>query len=191
MASNPSDFMTPAELASLGLKSCGSSVLLSRRAALFNPQYITLGSHVRIDGNVLISAGALGVEIDHHVHIAYGACLFGSHGIRIAAFCGISAYGVLLSASDDYSEGHLTNPTVPGRLRKVTAGVVQLDRHVLIGSHSVVFPGVHLGFGASVGALSLVNKSVPEGAIITGNPPRRIGTRSTDKLREMEKALEN
>jgi acetyltransferase-like isoleucine patch superfamily enzyme len=39
--------------------------------------------------------------------------------------------------------------------------------------------------GASVGALSLVNKSVPDFAVVSGNPIRRIGTRDR-RLLELE-----
>jgi galactoside O-acetyltransferase len=51
----------------------------------------------------------------------------------------------------------------------------------------VILPGVTLGIAASVGALSLVNKSVPDFFIVAGNPAQKVGIRNSSILaRELE-----
>jgi serine acetyltransferase len=41
-----------------------------------------------------------------------------------------------------------------------------------------------------VGALSFVNKSVPEYAVVSGNPLRKIGNRNREQLETLEKQYE-
>ena len=63
---------------------------------------------------------------------------------------------------EDYVEGHMTNPTIPCEFKKVKTASVKLEKHVIVGSP--------LKMGASVGALSFVNKDVP-GFHIVGCTP--------------------
>ena len=80
----------------------------------------------------------------------------------------------------------MAHPTIPERYRKVQTGDVVFRRHSLVGAGSVVLPGVTLGEGASVGALSLVKDDLAEFGLYAGVPARRIGDRSR-KLLEMER----
>jgi len=50
----------------------------------------------------------------------------------------------------------MTNPTVDNRFTKVEVNDVCIGKHVIIGSGSVILPGVTLEDGVAVGALSLV-----------------------------------
>ena len=84
----------------------------------------------------------------------------------------------------------MTNPTIPEKFRKVRAGAVCVQKHGLIGCGSVIMPGVTIGLSASVGALSFVNKSVPDFAIVSGNPVRLIGKRN-EKILLLEKEFLN
>jgi galactoside O-acetyltransferase len=95
----------------------------------------------------------------------------------------------LFTSNDDYSSGYMTNPMVPAEYRKVRNAGIVAERHVVIGCGSIIMPGVRLGFGASVGALSYVNKAVPALAIVSGNPARLIGHRDGERLLSLEKKL--
>ncbi len=80
----------------------------------------------------------------------------------------------------------MTNPTVPIRYKRIVHGEVRLGRHVIIGSGSMIFPGVEVAEGCSVGALSIVNKSTQPWGIYVGTPARRVKDRSKNLL-EFEK----
>jgi acetyltransferase-like isoleucine patch superfamily enzyme len=53
-------------------------------------------------------------------------------------------------------------------------GPVLLKKNCRIGSHSIVMPGVTIGFNAVVGAFSFVNKDIPDGAVACGVPVKII-----------------
>jgi acetyltransferase-like isoleucine patch superfamily enzyme len=169
---------SPVELREM-LGSVGENVSVNRSAVFYSPKSIHLGSNVRIDCFCLLSAGPRGIEIGDHVHVSAYVALFGSSGkIEVGPFCALSSRVGVFTATDDYSEGFMSNPTVPLEYRKVRSGDVVLKKHALVGSGSVIMPGVTLGIGASVGALSFVNRNVPEFAIVAGTPARIVGQRN-------------
>ena len=49
-----------------------------------------------------------------------------------------------------------------------------------IGSGAVILPGITIGSGAMVGAGSVVTRSVPQNAIVVGNPARIVGYAGVD-----------
>jgi galactoside O-acetyltransferase len=166
------------EMTALGIGSIGTNVRIHRTVQLLSTQQIHIGNNVRIDCFSLLSAGDEGIHIGNYVHIAVGCYLFGGGGcIRFEDFSGLSSRVTIYTASDDYSEGNLTNPTVPDRYRKLTKGPVTLRRHALIGCGSVIMPNVELGVAASVGTLSFVPKNVEPFMVVHGNPARVFGKR--------------
>ena len=105
--------------------------------------------------------------------------------VELQDFCGLSSRVTLYTASDDYSKGAMTNPTIPLKYRNVTSGPVVLRKHVIVGAGSVILPGVTLGLASSVGALSLVHRDTLDFSIVAGSPARAVGTRS-DRILELE-----
>lgn len=53
-------------------------------------------------------------------------------------------------------------------------GKVVLKKNCKIGSHSVVMPGVTVGENSIVGALSFVNKDIPDNVVAYGTPVKVI-----------------
>lgn len=53
-------------------------------------------------------------------------------------------------------------------------GPVVIGDDVMVGANCTILPGVVIGDGAVVGAMSLVNRDVPAGAIVGGTPIRRL-----------------
>src|SRR5258708_1041883 len=171
------------------LGSVGENVAVNRCVAFYSAKNIHVGSNVRIDCFCILSASSYGIVIGDHVHISAYAALFGSSGkIQVDSFCALSARVSVFTATDDYRDGFMSNPTVATEYRKVNCGDVVFKKHALIGCGGVILPGVTLEVGASVGALSLVNKNVPEFAVVAGVPCRVIGERSR-RLLEVEKAF--
>lgn len=59
--------------------------------------------------------------------------------------------------------------------REWRKGPVVIGRDVVIGANCTILPGVVIGDGAIVSAMSLVNKDVAPGAIVGGVPVRVLG----------------
>lgn len=173
----------------IGFKSIGQNVQISERASLYGTSKITLGSHVRIDDFCVLTAGSGGISIGNYVHIAVGSSLIGSGNITMCDFSGLSSRVAIYSSSDDYSGVFLTNPTVPSEYTGVTHADVFLGKHVIVGSGSVILPGVTLEEGVAVGALSLVDRSCDAFGIYAGNPVRRVKERKRDLLELEQKFL--
>ena len=173
-------FYNREELLALGFKSVGEDVLVSRKASLYGVGNMTLGNHVRIDDFCVLSGK---LTIGSYVHIAAGSMLFGgSAGIFLDDYTGLSSRCVVYAASDDYSGKHMTNPTVPKQYLGVEEKEVMICKHAIIGSGSTILPGVMVGEGCAVGAMSLLTKNMEAWGIYAGVPAKCIGNRSTELL---------
>jgi galactoside O-acetyltransferase len=82
----------------------------------------------------------------------------------------------------------MTNPTLPLEFTNVNHADVNIGRHAIIGSGSVVLPGVNIEDGVAVGALSLVTKNCEAFTIYSGSPLKRISSRHRNLL-ELEKVF--
>lgn len=171
---------------SMGFAAIGDNIMISDRASFHNCANISLGNNCRIDDYCVISAGSRGINIGSHVHIAVYTSLIGAGTITLSDFCNLSSRVAIYSSSDDYSGITMTNPTVPSAYTGVIHADVYLGKHVIIGSGSVILPGVTLEEGVAVGALSLVTKSCKAFGIYAGNPAKFIKERKRDLL-ELEK----
>lgn len=172
----------------MGFSSLGVNVQISEFARFYGVDRISIGNHVRIDDFCVLSAGGGGIAIGDYVHIAVHCCLFGGGGVTIEDFAGLSSRVSVYSVNEDYSGQSLTNPTVPVEYRKVQEAPVRIGRHAIIGSGSVILPGVVIGDGAAVGSLSLVKSDCQPFSVYFGSPARRIGDRQRALL-DQERAL--
>lgn len=179
-------FYTEEELKSIGFKSVGENVLISRKTSLYGVSRISIANNVRIDDYCVLSAGEGGIEIGNYVHLAIFVSLQGDGKITLEDFSGISSRTAVYSSNDDYFGNYMTNPTLPSEFTNVTSAPVTLHKHALVGSGSVILPGVTLNMGCAIGALSLINKDCSEFIIYSGNPIKPIKARSRNLL-ELEK----
>lgn len=178
-------FFSREQLEKLRFKSLGNNVLVSDKASIYNHGEIELGDNTRIDDFCVISGK---VTIGRNVHIAVFCNVAGGEkGVVMEDFSGL-AYGCqVFSQSDDYSGRSLTNPTVPNRYKSETKLSVHISRHCIVGASSIILPGVTLGEGTSVGAMTMVTKDTEPWSIYFGIPAKRLKTRRRDLL-ELEKA---
>lgn len=174
-------YLTRAQVDQLGLRACGEDVLISDRCALHGAEHISIGNHVRIDDFAIITARAE-VRIGSHVHVAAGVFVSGQFGVTLFDFSGLSPHVVVLSGNDDFSGATLTGPTIPQRFRGISGGPVTIGRHVIVGAGSVVLSNLTVGDGTTIGALSLVNRSLDPWSIYAGVPTRFIRKRSRNLL---------
>ena len=171
-------FLKQEELNKMGFKSIGENVLISDKASIYGVKDIEIGSNVRIDDFCIISAGKGGIKIGDYVHIACYAHLIGAGQIIVEDHAQISGKVSIYSSSDDFSGNYLVGPTVPSEFTNVKSLTVHLKKYVVLGCNVVVLPGVTIGEGTAIGALSLVSKSLPEYGIYGGNPLKFIKERT-------------
>lgn len=170
-------FYSDEELQTLGFCSIGKDCQISRKASFYSTHNISIGDHVRIDDFCILSAGK-SIEIGSFVHIACYTSVIGAGTVIISDYCSISGRVSIYSSSDDYSGRFMTNPTLPSEFTNVTDAPVVLEKHVIIGCGTVILPGVTLGEGVAIGALSFVNRSCASNTIYSGNPLKKIIPRS-------------
>jgi acetyltransferase-like isoleucine patch superfamily enzyme len=170
----------------MGFASVGENVLISDRASFYNCAKITIGNNVRIDDFCVLSAGVGGIHIGDYIHVGVFASLIGSGKISISDFCNISSRVSIYSSNDDYSGASMTNPMVATQFTGVSHADVLLAKHVIVGSGSVILPGVILEEGVAIGALSLVQKNCKAFGIYAGYPVKLIKERKRNLL-ELEK----
>ena len=176
------------ELLSFGFKRLGKAVKIKRNVGIYFPANLSIGDYSRIDDFCIITCNGAPCEIGDYVHIASHCVLLAKAGFTMRDFSGLSPMVTVVTNSDDYSGHRLTNPTVPRDLTGGKEGRVILDKHVIIGTQSVILPDVTIGEGSSVGAMSLVNRSLEPWGVYFGVPARRLKERSRDLL-ELEKMV--
>ena len=92
-------------------------------------------------------------------------------------YSGISSRVSVYSSSDNYDGEYMTNPCLPNTVTNTLHKDVMIGKHVVIGSNSVVLPGVILTDGCAIGAMSLVNKSVHNQDVMAGIPIKKFKQR--------------
>lgn len=174
-------YLSEEDIKKIGFKFVGVGVKISDRAAIYDSSEIELGDYSRIDDFCIISGR---VKIGKYCHVT-PQCLIagGEPGVYIGDFCTF-AYGVKVFAqSDDYSGKSMVNSLIPKKFKNEFFAPVHIDCHVIIGSCSVIFPGVHVLEGCAIGAMSLVNKNLESWGIYVGTPVRRLKERSRNLLK--------
>jgi len=116
-------------------------------------------------------------------------------GMKVGARCsfGLCAmvdifYPHLITVGENCIFGYdsviLAHEYLQGELR---IGPVVIGDHVTVGTKSTVLPGVVIGEGAVISAMSLVNKDVPPYAIVGGVPIRPLGVVPEERRRNAGK----
>jgi len=181
-------FLNHYKVSNLNLLSVGMNVLISDKASIYGAERITIGNNVRIDDFCILSAGMEGIFIGNYVHIACFSSLIGEKEIRIDDYANISSRVSIYSSSDDYSGNSMTNPMIQNLYKQVDNRRVAIKKHCIIGAGSIILPGVTLGEGCAIGALSLVKDDCEEFGIYTGIPVKKKGQRSK-RILEIENNL--
>lgn len=179
-------FYSQKELQSMGFQSLGDNVLISRKASIYGIEKISMGSNVRVDDFCILSGK---IVLGNYIHIAaYSALYGGEEGIFIADFANLSSRVSVYSESDDYSGETMTNPMVPLKYKNVENNPVKIEKHVVVGSTSVILPGALLREGSAFGSFSFITQDSEPWSINVGIPARKIKDRKRNLL-EMERKM--
>jgi acetyltransferase-like isoleucine patch superfamily enzyme len=105
---------------------------------------------------------ALGARVGRHASVALMVMfdIFFPQDVTIGEDCVVG-----------YNTTILCHEFTRGEWRR---GPVVIGREVTIGANCTILPGVVIGEGATVSAMSLVNRDVPPGAFVGGVPIQRI-----------------
>ena len=157
-------------------------------AKIINRDNLTIGLNSQIDDFVFFNCGEESV-LGSFVHIASFCSIIGGGKLYMGDFSGLSAGCRIITGSDDFLGGGLTNPTVPKEYTNVKTSTVRIGKHVILGTNVTVLPGVTIGEGAAVGAGALVRKDLEPWTIYVGVDCKPIKTRPSDKILSLEKEL--
>jgi len=175
-------FLSLKELKSLGFKSYGDNVYISRHACFYTPELMEIGDNVRIDDFCLLSGH---IKIGNYVHISAYSALYARNGIELKDYSGLSARVTIFSASDDFSGKYADGPLLPTETRNVIGSKVIISKYVQVGSGCTIFPGVHLHEGAAIGAMSLIQKDIPAWKIAIGIPAKVLKDRKKELIQKI------
>jgi len=173
-------FLTKNELKKVGFKQIGNNCLISRFARFYSPESISIGDNVRIDDFSIFSGE---IKLGSYIHISAYAALYGSKGITMEDFTGLSPRTTIFSASDDFSGEFFINPMVPQKYTNVTGGMVTIGKYVQLGANTIVMPNLSIGEGTVTGAFSFVNKNLKSWEIYAGIPVKIIAHRKKELLK--------
>ncbi|WP_130868532.1 DapH/DapD/GlmU-related protein [Intestinimonas massiliensis (ex Afouda et al. 2020)] len=148
-------YHTPAELRALFSRLIGKPV--DESFGLFPPFYTDCGKNIHVGKNVFINMG----------------CKFQDQGGIFIGDGALIGHNVMLAT--------LNHAKSPKDRASMIPAPIRIGRNVWIGSNATVLPGVTIGDGAIVAAGAVVDKDVPENAIVGGVPAKIIR-----RLREEE-----
>lgn len=157
-------------------------------AKIINRCNLTIGIHSQIDDFVFLNAGQE-TKIGQFVHIASFCSIIGGGKFYMDDFSGLSAGCRIVTGSDDFLGGGLTNPTVPSKYTNVTVSFIEIHRHAILGTNVTVLPGVTIGEGAAVGAGCIVRKNLEPWTIYAGIDCKPIKLRKKEKILALEQQL--
>ena len=157
----------------MDFKKIGEDVRISNLCVITRPYLISIGNHVAIDQFVTITTSA---EIGDYVHIAPNCSIIGGAESKVIMkdHSGMAAGARVIAGGANFNSGTLTNPQVPKEYREEIIEDVIFEEFSILGTNSVVLPGVILSEGSVVGANSLVTKTTEPWTIYVGNPAKPI-----------------
>jgi len=88
--------------------------------------------------------------------------------VEIAAHATIAQEAYLCTGTHDFERSTLN----------LLVGEIEIGEYAFVGARAFVMPGVKIGDRAVIGACSVVTRDVDDGAIVAGNPARKLGQRS-------------
>lgn len=157
------------KLLDLKFAKIGKNIKISKNVTIIGSENISLESNIRIDDYTIISCQFGKLSIGSNVHIGGQSYIGCSGGVKIGNNINISQGVKIYSKVNNYTNKENKKP--------IHYGKVSIGDDVIIGSNSVIVGKCKLGKGATVGALSLVNKNLEDWGVFAGIPVKKISNR--------------
>lgn len=116
------------------------------------------------------------------VHFRYNCDLSSSSIIGKGSRLGHGGIGVVINGKSKLGKNCILAQNVTLAAKDGEAPI--LGDFVYVGANSVVLGGVKIGDNAFVGALTLVNKDVPDNAIVVGIPAKVLRYKNAEEIEE-------
>lgn len=170
----------------LRLRACGKNVIIGVTARIRYPELVSIGDNCIIDDFCYISTQ---LTLAGNNHVTSGCKIIGGRKAEVSfgEFAGISPNVTLVAGSDDYVGG-ISSPVTDEEFKgDCVVGAIRVGKLSIVGANSVVLPNVTIGEGATVGALSLVNRDLAPWTLYAGIPVREIKKRNREQVQRFER----
>lgn len=127
-------------------------------AKVVAPEALEVGEDVEISDFVFLNAGE-GTYVGDYSCIHSGTRVVGGGELHVGRAVAITYNCVVVTSVPKHSS-HMST-CVPQSEKDVRSAPVRIEDEAFVGSNSVIMPGVTVGEGAVVGALSYVDEDVP------------------------------
>lgn len=152
-------------------------------------QGCTIGANVKIAPRVFVGEGSIVEDessLGESVYVGYDSEL----NKRVEVFHRAQIHDRVIIGQDSWIGGFICNDAKVGsrsviygklihRFVEAVVGVPEpppeVGEDAFVGEGAIIIGGITIGSGAYVAAGSIVTKSVPEGALVAGNPARIVG----------------
>ena len=154
------------------LNHLGNSSIIKRGVLVIGTgKRLSVGNNFKIWHRCLLTTGIGRIIIGNNGHLGVDVYINATKGnVIIGDNVAIAPKTQIFSYSDDYEPQQII-----GEYHKV--GDVNIGDNVLIGSGSIILPGITINNGAIIGAGSVVTKDVPSNTIVAGVPAIKIKMR--------------
>jgi galactoside O-acetyltransferase len=177
------------ELKNIGFGSIGKNVFISKKVSIYGAENIFIGNNIRIDDYCIFACTKGKLFLNGYNHIAAFCYINSAGNVTMEMFSGISSRCSIYSATENYDGSYLTNPTVPSEYTHTNMKPIYIGKHAVIGTNCTILPGCNVEDYSSVGAFSLVTRSIPQAKIAKGIPAKVYRDRNITKLKQLENML--
>jgi acetyltransferase-like isoleucine patch superfamily enzyme len=164
-------------------QSFGKNSQIGLNTLILKPNYISIGNNSSLGNNITLTCyetfNSLDAEEQYIPVIQIGNGVSIGEGSHITCINKISIGNNVLTGKKilitDNAHGASTENLLeipPIKRPLYSKGPVIIEDNVWIGEKASIMPGVHIGYGAIIGANSVVTKDVPAYTVVGGIPAR-------------------
>ena len=178
MSKNDNIFFDLADLAELG-----PGAIVGKTVRIRKPRDTRIGAHSIIDDFTYISCR---LTVGRYTHISANAVINGGNArVALGDFVNLAPGCRLIAGSNDFSGGGLVGAAIPSEWAdEAVVGDIELADHVLLGTGTVVLPGVRIPEGVATGAMTLITPKtkLEPWTLYVGAPARPLRKRDSTRI---------